>query len=120
MTRTHRSRRIPLLTLAACIVLLQRGNCFLLIPNTAARSGSHGYGSTATATLHPAAAAPSPLSPARCRSSRVGIRRGRGGVRIMGSGNVAAAAEALEAEEKAEREALRARNDQEWQFFDTA
>ncbi|CAN0457148.1 unnamed protein product, partial [Ectocarpus sp. 12 AP-2014] len=120
MTRTHRSRRIPLLTLAACIVLLQRGNCFLLIPNTAARSGSQGYGSTATATLHRAAAAPSPLSPARCRSSGVGIRRGRGGVRMMGGGNVAAAAEALEAEEKAEREALRARNDQEWQFFDTA
>ncbi|CAN0162024.1 unnamed protein product, partial [Ectocarpus sp. 8 AP-2014] len=86
MTRTNRSRRIRLPTLAACIVLLQRGNCFLLIPNTAARSGSHRYGSTATATatLHRAAAAPSPLSPARCRTSGVGGRRGRGGVQMMG------------------------------------
>lgn len=38
---------------------------------------------------------------------------------MMGGGK-AAEAEALVAEEKAEREALRVKNDQEWQFFDTA
>lgn len=40
-------------------------------------------------------------------------------MKMMGGGKAAAAAEA-EAELKAEREALRIRNDQEWQFFDTA
>lgn len=38
---------------------------------------------------------------------------------MMGGGERAAAAEAG-AEQKAEQEALRIRNDQEWQFFDTA
>lgn len=40
-------------------------------------------------------------------------------MQMMGGGK-AAAAEASVDEQEAEREASRARNDQEWQFFDTA
>lgn len=109
-------------TLTACFALLHRGSCFVLRPGAAAVGREHhGSSATATATLHSSSssAAP-PVSSARRRASGAGVQRGRTGLRMVGGGKAAAADEALVAERKAEQEALRVKNDQEWQFFDTA
>lgn len=106
MVSAQMARRRVVPTLVACIALLHGGKCFVLRP-TAGTAKTGGHRSSCAPPLPPRA---------RCRA---GVGRRGEGLEMMGGGK-AAAAEAQVAEEKAEREALRVKNDQEWQFFDTA
>lgn len=129
MRGTLAKRKWALPTLATFIALLQVCDSFVLPgaaaslrqhhdpPIAAAATRESGWHSTAHSRSAPAST-PASRSAVPCRASVAAVKRSR--VQMAAAKGAAAAAAEIDEDERVQAESLRAKNDQEWQFFDTS